>query len=363
MTGAARGIGAAVAKRLARDGLAVAVIDLDEAGCATTVEAIRSEGGTALAIAADVADEGLVGDAVARVVAELGTPTVLINNAGVGPRTDLVEMTTEQWDMVLGVNLRGPFFLARAVAPYMIEAGWGRVVTMSSISAVGDAGRVDYASAKAGLIGFTKSLSLQLGRHGVTANAIAPGFVVSDMTRASARRLGLEFEEFRRRAAQSIPVGRVGQPEDIAHTASYLVSPEAGFVSGQVVYVAGGPVDLNLARDPSAGRHLWCGGRQHLLPPGHQPFDRRRPARHSRRGGAGGDRDAVRLRGRDLPAGTARRPAPASPVDRHSAGPHRHWDFLPQAPRPRWRRCSPQARSSVSRPWSRRSSARWRPGW
>lgn len=243
MTGAARGIGAAVAKRLARDGLAVAVIDLDEADCAGTVEAIRGEGGTALAMAADVADEGLVGDAVARVVAELGPPTVLVNNAGVGPRADLVKMTTEQWDMVLGVNLRGPFFLTRAVAPYMIEAGWGRIVTMSSISAVGDAARVDYASAKAGLIGFTKSLALQLGRHGVTANAIAPGFVVSDMTRASARRLGLEFEEFQRRAAQSIPAGRVGQPEDIAHTASYLVSPEAGFVSGQVIYVAGGPVD------------------------------------------------------------------------------------------------------------------------
>jgi len=243
VTGAARGIGAAVAKRLARNGLAVAVIDLDEADCAATVEAIRSEGGTGLAIAADVADEGLVGDAVARVVAELGTPTVLVNNAGVGPRAGLVEMTTEQWDMVLGVNLRGPFFLTRAVAPYMIEAGWGRIVTMSSISAVGDAARVDYASAKAGLIGFTKSLALQLGQHGVTANAIAPGFVVSDMTRASARRLGLEFEEFQRRAAQSIAVGRVGQPEDIAHTASYLVSPEAGFVSGQVIYVAGGPVD------------------------------------------------------------------------------------------------------------------------
>ncbi|WP_433419821.1 SDR family NAD(P)-dependent oxidoreductase [Microtetraspora malaysiensis] len=243
VTGAARGIGAAVARRLARDGVAVAVIDLNEADCADTVEAIAREGGTALAIGADVADEGLVGEAVARVTAELGPPTVLVNNAGVGPRVDLVEMATEQWDMVLGVNLRGPFFLTRAVVPHMIDAGWGRVVTMSSISAVGDAARVDYASAKAGLIGFTKSLALQLGRHGVTANAIAPGFIVSDMTRASARRLGLEFEEFQRRAAESIPVGRVGRPEDVAHAASYLVSPAAGFVSGQVLYVAGGPVD------------------------------------------------------------------------------------------------------------------------
>jgi 3-oxoacyl-[acyl-carrier protein] reductase len=143
----------------------------------------------------------------------------------------------------MGVNLRGPFFVTRAVCRHMMTAGWGRIVNMSSISAVGDAGRVDYASAKAGLIGFTKTLALELGRHGVTANAIAPGFVVSDMTRATARRLGRDFEEHQRIAAQSIPVGRVGQPEDIAHAASFLVSPEAGFVSGQVIYVAGGPVD------------------------------------------------------------------------------------------------------------------------
>jgi NAD(P)-dependent dehydrogenase (short-subunit alcohol dehydrogenase family) len=183
--------------------------------------------------------------AVSQVVAELGPPTVLVNNAGVGgPDVDIVEMATQQWDTVLGVNLSGPFFAARAVCPHMIDAGWGRIVNMSSISALGDAGLgADYASAKAALIGFTKTLALQLGRHGVTANAIAPGFVVSDMTRASAHRRGRDFEEHQRIAAQSIPVGRVGQPEDIAHTASYLVSPQAGFVSGQVIYVAGGPVD------------------------------------------------------------------------------------------------------------------------
>ncbi|MGW0390617.1 SDR family NAD(P)-dependent oxidoreductase [Streptomyces sp. NPDC003042] len=243
VTGAARGIGAAVARRLAGDGLAVGVIDLDEADCADTVEAITSVGGAALAVATDVADEAAVTAAVARIAAAFGPPTVLVNNAGIGPGADLVEMTTQQWDTVLGINLSGPFFATRAVCPHMVKAGWGRIVNMSSISAVGDAGRVDYASAKAGLIGFTKSLALQLGPHGVTANAIAPGFVVSDMTRASARRLGLSFEEFRRRAEQSIPVGRVGLPDDIAHTASFLVSPGAGFVSGQVIYVAGGPVD------------------------------------------------------------------------------------------------------------------------
>ncbi|RFU36697.1 SDR family oxidoreductase [Actinomadura logoneensis] len=241
VTGAARGIGAAVARRLAQDGMAVAVLDLDD--CTDTVETITREGGRALPIAADVASEEQVTDAVARTVRDLGAPTVLVNNAGVGPRAELVDMTTEQWDTVVGVNLRGPFLVTRAVVPHMIDAGWGRIVTMSSISAVGDAARVDYGSAKAGLIGFTKSLALQLGRHGITANAIAPGFIVSDMTRASARRLGLEFDEFVRQAAAKTPVGRVGQPEDIAHTASYLTSPDAGFVSGQVIYVAGGPID------------------------------------------------------------------------------------------------------------------------
>ncbi|MFF8293523.1 SDR family NAD(P)-dependent oxidoreductase [Streptomyces sp. NPDC016309] len=243
VTGAARGIGAAVARRLAGDGLAVGVIDLDEADCADTVEAITSVGGAAPALAADVADEAAVTAAVTRIAAAFGPPAVLVNNAGIGPRADLVDMTTQQWDTVSGINLSGPFFAARAVCPHMVTAGWGRIVNMSSISAVGDAGRVDYASARAGLIGFTKSLALQLGPHGVTANTIAPGFVVSDMTRAWARRLGLSFKEFQRRAEQSIPVGRVGLPDDIAHTASFLVSPGGGFVSGQVIYVAGGPVD------------------------------------------------------------------------------------------------------------------------
>ncbi|SCG36919.1 3-oxoacyl-[acyl-carrier protein] reductase [Micromonospora echinaurantiaca] len=244
VTGAARGIGAGVATRLARDGFRVAVVDLREEDCADTVRAITGTGGTAAAFAADVNDETAVAAAVARIAAELGPPTVLVNNAGIGgPNAGVEETSTEQWDAVTGVSLRGAFFLTRAVTPYMMAAGWGRIVNMSSISALGDSGRVDYAAAKAGLIGFTKSLALRLGRHGVTANAIGPGFVVSDMTRVAAQRRGRTFEEHQRIVAQTIPVGRVGQPEDIAHAASFLVSPAAGFVSGQVIYVAGGPVD------------------------------------------------------------------------------------------------------------------------
>ncbi|MFC7549022.1 SDR family NAD(P)-dependent oxidoreductase [Plantactinospora sp. GCM10030261] len=242
VTGAAGGIGAAVAKRLARDGMAVGIVDLAEADCAGTVEAIRSTGGTATAVAADIADETAVTRAVAEVSAALGPPTVLVNNAGFNRTATITELTVAQWDAVVGVNLRAPFLFTRLVAPSMIEAGWGRIVNLSSISAHGTAGRSDYASAKAGILGFTKSLALELGPHGVTANAIAPGFVVSGMTRATARGLSRDFAEHQRIAAESIPVRRVGQPEDIAHTAAYLVHPDAGFVNGQVVYVAGGPV-------------------------------------------------------------------------------------------------------------------------
>lgn len=241
VTGAARGIGQAIAKRLAHDGLNVGVLDLENAQ--DTVDAIEAAGGRATAVTADVNDEAAVQQAVDQVANELGAPTVLVNNAGLGPRADLVDLTTDQWDFVLGVNLRGHFFLCRAVCPHLIAANYGRIVNISSVSATGDSGRVDYASAKAGVIGFTKSLALQLGKNGITANVVAPGFVESDMTRLSAKRLGLDFDAFKDQAAQSNPVGRVGQPEDIAHAASFLVSEGAGFVNGQVLYVAGGPVD------------------------------------------------------------------------------------------------------------------------
>ncbi|MCQ4122643.1 3-oxoacyl-ACP reductase FabG [Rhodococcus tibetensis] len=243
VTGAARGIGAAVAKKLASDGYAVAVLDLDESACAATADAIESTGGRALAVGANVADEASVAAAVERVATELGAPTILINNAGITRDNLLFKMTVDDWDAVMNVHLRGAFLMSRAVQQHMVDAGFGRVVNLSSTSALGNRGQVNYSAAKAGMQGFTKTLAIELGKFGVTANAIAPGFIETEMTAATAERMGVGFEDFKKAAASQIPVNRVGQPEDIANTASFLASEGAGFVSGQVIYVAGGPKD------------------------------------------------------------------------------------------------------------------------
>jgi 3-oxoacyl-[acyl-carrier protein] reductase len=241
VTGAARGIGAAVARRLAEDGLAVAVLDLDEAACKEVVVAIEAAGGRALAVGVDVADEAAVETAVGRVADELGAPTVLVNNAGIIRDNMLFKMSTDDWDAVMDVHLRGSFLMSRAVQRHMTDQKWGRIVNLSSTSALGNRGQANYSAAKAGLQGFTKTLALELGRFGVTANAIAPGFIETEMTAATAERVGVPFEDFKAAAASQIPVGRTGRPDDIAHTASFLASEGAGFVSGQVIYVAGGP--------------------------------------------------------------------------------------------------------------------------
>jgi 3-oxoacyl-[acyl-carrier protein] reductase len=242
VTGSARGIGAATARRLATDGMAVAVLDLDEAACAATVKEIADAGGRALAVGADVSKSEQVALAVERVAAELGAPTVLVNNAGVIRDNLLFKMTEDDWDTVLGVHLRGAFLMTRAVQKYMVDQRWGRVVNLSSSSALGNRGQVNYSAAKAGMQGFTKTLAIELGPFGVTANAVAPGFIATDMTAATAARVGISFEDFAKGAAERIPVRRIGQSEDVAHTISFLVSEGAGFVSGQVIYVAGGPL-------------------------------------------------------------------------------------------------------------------------
>ena len=241
VTGAARCIGAATASRLAADGLTVAVLDLDETAAQSTVDAIVAGGGRALALAADVSDTGQVTAAVERVTGELGPPTVLVNNAGVTRDNLLFRMTDADWDTVLGVHLRGAFLMSRAVQQHMVAARWGRIVNLSSTSALGNRGQANYAAAKAGMQGFTKTLALELGKFGITVNAIAPGFIATDMTRATAERIGEDWETYVAARAAAIPVARAGEPGDIANAVSFFTGEAAGFVSGQVLYVAGGP--------------------------------------------------------------------------------------------------------------------------
>ncbi|GHH84971.1 3-oxoacyl-ACP reductase [Streptomyces sulfonofaciens] len=243
VTGAARGIGAATAVRLAAEGRAVAVIDLDEDACKDTVEKITAAGGRALAVGCDVSDEAQVTSAVERIAAELGAPTILVNNAGVLRDNLLFKMSASDWDTVMNVHLRGAFLMSRASQKHMVDAGFGRIVNLSSSSALGNRGQVNYAAAKAGMQGFTKTLAKELGKFGITANSVAPGFIATEMTKATAERVGMGFEDFQAAAATQIPVQRVGQPEDIANAVAFFTGDAAGFVSGQVLYVAGGPLN------------------------------------------------------------------------------------------------------------------------
>jgi 3-oxoacyl-[acyl-carrier protein] reductase len=222
--------------------MAVAILDLDEAACAGTVKEIADAGGRAIALGADVSKTEDVQAAVERAAAELGPPAVLVNNAGITRDNLLFKMTDDDWDSVLNVHLRGAFLMTRAVQKHMVDQRYGRIVNLSSSSALGNRGQVNYSAAKAGMQGYTKTLAIELGPFGITANAVAPGFIVTDMTATTAARVGMSFEDFQTAAAGQIPVRRVGQPADVANTISFLVSEAAGFVSGQVIYVAGGPL-------------------------------------------------------------------------------------------------------------------------
>lgn len=241
VTGAARGIGAALTQRLATDGFAVAAVDLSAEACGDVVEAVTAAGGTARAFEADVSQEDSVAQLVDAVASDLGAPTALVNNAGVLRDNLLFRMSTEDWDTVMNVHLRGSFLMSRAVQAHMTDQRWGRIVNISSTSALGNRGQANYSAAKAGIQGLTKTLAIELGKFGITANAIAPGLIETAMTQATAERMGVPYETFVEKAAQQIPVARTGTPEDIAAAASFFVRDEASFISGQVLYVAGGP--------------------------------------------------------------------------------------------------------------------------
>ncbi|HEX8495663.1 MAG TPA: 3-oxoacyl-ACP reductase FabG [Actinomycetales bacterium] len=235
VTGGARGIGAATARRLHADGARVALLDLDGAAAEATAAEL---GG--LGLACDVTDTAAVEAAVQRVVAELGGLDVVVNNAGVTRDNLLFKMTEQDWDTVIGVHLRGAFNVTRAAQSHLVAQRYGRIVNLSSISALGNRGQANYAAAKMGLQGFTRSLAIELGPFGITVNAVAPGFVVTEMTDATAARLGLTPQELQEASAQAVPARRVGVPDDIAHAIAFFAGDAASFVTGQTLYVDGG---------------------------------------------------------------------------------------------------------------------------
>lgn len=237
VTGAARGIGFATAQRFVAEGAKVALIDLDEAAAA---EAAARLDGEAIGIGCDVSDAAAVEAAFERIVAELGGVHVLVNNAGVTRDNLLFKMTEEDWDMVMGVHLKGAFLMSKAAQQHFVAQKYGKIVNLSSVSAYGNRGQANYAAAKMGVQGFTRTLAIELGPYGVNVNAIAPGFIATEMTDATARRLGMEVEEFRELNAQANPVKRMGLPEDIAAAVAFLSSDEASFVTGQTLLVDGG---------------------------------------------------------------------------------------------------------------------------
>jgi 3-oxoacyl-[acyl-carrier protein] reductase len=238
VTGGGAGIGQATARLLAEHGAAVMVADWNEDGAKATAAAIVKAGGKAAHVKADVSRQAEARNAVDKTVEAFGRIDVLINNAGITRDSSALKMTPEQWDQVIGVNLSGVFYCSQAAAAQMRERNYGRIVNASSISGFGNFGQSNYSATKAGLVGMTRTMAIEWGRYGITVNAIAPGFIKTTMTDAIP-------QEQREAAARRIPVGRVGEPYDIARVYVFLASPESSFINGALLVVDGGQTLLH----------------------------------------------------------------------------------------------------------------------
>ena len=241
VTGAGRGIGAAEAVRLAQDGANVAVLDLTEEAGRETVEAVEATGSEALAVGCDVSNAKEVTVAFEKIADHFGRIDILVNNAGVLRDNLLFKMSEDDWDTVIDVHLKGGFLCTKASQEYMVEQEYGKIVFTSSIVALGNKGQVNYSAAKAGLQAMARTLALELGRYNINVNAVAPGWIETEMTREAAERVGMTMEEMKERFARNIPLRRFGRVEDIANVVAFLVSDEASYISGETIYVAGGP--------------------------------------------------------------------------------------------------------------------------
>jgi 3-oxoacyl-[acyl-carrier protein] reductase len=235
VTGGARGIGAATAERFASEGAHVVVADFDEAAATETAERIGGR-----AIRCDVTSREDVEAAVA-LAAESGRVDLLVTSAGIIRDNLLHKLTDDDWEAVIATHLRGTFLAAQAAQARMVEQGGGAMVVISSTSALGNRGQANYAAAKAGIQGFAKTLAIELGRFGVRVNCVAPGFIATAMTAQTAERVGMGFEDFQAAAAEHVPLRRIGQPEDVAGVIAFRCSDDAAYVTGQVIYVRGGP--------------------------------------------------------------------------------------------------------------------------
>jgi 3-oxoacyl-[acyl-carrier protein] reductase len=236
VTGGARGIGAATAERFASEGATVVIADFDESAAQETAERIGGR-----AVRCDVTSRDDVELAVEAAVSAGGSLDILVACAGIIRDNLLFKMTDEDWDGVIDTHLKGSFFAARAAQKHMVAQRSGKMVFVSSTSALGNRGQTNYSTAKAGLQGMTKTLSIELGQFNVNVNCVAPGFIATAMTEQTAERMGLSFDQFAEAIAEQTPLRRVGQPEDVAGTIAFLCSDDAAYVSGQVIYVAGGP--------------------------------------------------------------------------------------------------------------------------